>query len=81
LAQQARQPMATVLAGARIGEQVTGRVGQAQRVIQLAVNQQPRIESDRGTAKLQQQTTVEIEPQSFTRRVPIAAPFDPPPSP
>jgi hypothetical protein len=33
LAQQAGQPMATILAGARIGELVTGRVGQAQRVI------------------------------------------------
>ena len=37
LAQQAGQPMATILAGAAIGELVTGRVGQARRVIQLAI--------------------------------------------
>jgi hypothetical protein len=46
---------------------------EAQRVIQFAVSQQPRIGGDHGTAKLQQQTTIEIEPQSalicFTRRV------------
>jgi hypothetical protein len=31
--------MATILAGAAIGELVTGRVGQAQPVIQLAIGQ------------------------------------------
>jgi hypothetical protein len=61
--------MATVLASARIRQRIGCRVGQAQRVIQLAVRQQPAIGGDRGTAKLQHQTTVEIEPQSFTRRV------------
>ena len=73
LAQQADQPMATVLAGARVGQRIGTRVGQAQRVIQLAIGQQPGIGGDRGAAKLQHQTTVEIEPQSapvrFTRRV------------
>jgi len=37
LAQQAGQPMATILAGAAIGEFVTGRVSQGQRVIQFAI--------------------------------------------
>ena len=57
-------------------------VGQVERVIQLAISQQSGIGGDRLTAKLQQQTAVEIEPQRavvrFTRRSPIAAPFDPP---
>jgi hypothetical protein len=45
----------------------------AQRVIQLAIGQQPGIGGDRGTTKLQHQTPVEIELQCalarFTRRV------------
>jgi hypothetical protein len=52
------------------------------RVIHLAVSRQPGVGSDRGTAKLQQQTTVEIERQSapirFTVASTIATPFDPP---
>jgi hypothetical protein len=43
-------------------------VSQAQRVIQLAVSQQPGIGSGRGTAKLQQQTTIEIQ-----RTAPLSA--------
>jgi len=43
LAQQPGEPVATVLAGARVGQLVGTRVGQAQRVIQLAVSQQPGI--------------------------------------
>src|SRR6516164_6951186 len=50
------------------------RVGRPQRVFQLAIGQQPGIGGDRGTAKLQQQMAVEIEPQNapirFTRPVP-----------
>jgi len=40
------------------------RVGQAPRVIQLAIRQQPGIGGDRRATKLQQQPTIEIEPQS-----------------
>jgi hypothetical protein len=84
LAQQPRQPVATVLAGTRVRQLIGTRVGQAQRVIQLAVSQQPGIGGDRGTAKLQQQTAVEIEPQSavvrFTRRVPHCRPIRSPAS-
>jgi hypothetical protein len=50
LAQQARQPVATVLAGTCVRQPFGSRVGQAQRVIQLSVSQQPRIRGDRGTA-------------------------------
>ena len=45
--------MAAVLAGARIGEGVGTRVGQCQRVVQLAIGEQPGIGRDRGAAKLQ----------------------------
>ena len=59
--------------GARVSQSIGTRVSQAQRVIQLAVSQQPSVGGDRRTAELQQQTPVEIEPQSalvrFTRRV------------
>jgi hypothetical protein len=81
LAQQPGYPVTTVLAGACIRQRIGRRVGQAQRVVQLVVRQQPGIGGDRGAAKLQHQLTVEIEPQSalirFTRRSPIGAPFDP----
>jgi hypothetical protein len=73
LTQQADQSVAAVLARACIGENSRTCVGQAEGVIQLAIRQQPRIGSDRGTAKLQHQPPVEIEPQRtpvrFTRRV------------
>jgi hypothetical protein len=39
LAQQADKPVATVLAGARIGQPIGTRVGQAHRVIQLTLRQ------------------------------------------
>jgi len=43
LAQQAGQPMAAVLAGTRVSEPIGPRVGQPQRVIQLAISQQPSV--------------------------------------
>ena len=71
--------MATVLAGACVRQRSRSRVGQAQRIIHLAVGQQPAVGGDRGAAELQQQTTIEIEPQSalicFTRRVPYFRPI------
>jgi hypothetical protein len=60
--------VATILAGACIGEHVATRVGQAQRVIQLAVGQQPDIGGDRGAAKLEHQPAVKIEPQRLAAR-------------
>ena len=76
--------MASVLAGARVRQSIGARVGQAQRIIQFAVSQQPGIGGDRGAGKSQQQTTVEIEPQGavvrFTRRVPHLPPHSIPAS-
>jgi hypothetical protein len=74
--------VATVLAGGRVRQRFGTGVGQAQRVIQLAVSQQPGIGGICGAAKLHQQTPVEIEPQSALVRLTvessIASPSDPP---
>jgi len=73
LAQQADQAMAAVLPGPRAGQRLGTPVAQAQRVIQLAIGQQPGIGGDRRTTKLQHQPPIEVEPQRalirFTRRV------------
>jgi hypothetical protein len=44
--------MTTILASARIGKRIGTRVGQAQRVIQFAIGQQPGIGGERGAAEL-----------------------------
>ena len=62
--------MATVFAGARFRQTVGTPVGQAQRVVQLAVRQQPCTGGDRGAAKLQHQPRVSIELQA-----PLSDPF------
>jgi hypothetical protein len=84
LPQHAGEPMPTVLARARVRQCFGTSVGQVERVIQLAMSQQSGIGGDRRTAKLQQQTTVEIAPQRavgrFTRRVPHRRPIRSPPS-
>jgi hypothetical protein len=54
--------VAAVLARVRIGERTGARVGEAERVIQLAIDQQPAIGGDHTAAKLEHQTAVEIEP-------------------
>jgi hypothetical protein len=73
LAQQAAQGVTTILASTCIGECFGTGLGQAHRVVQLAIGQQPRIGGDHAAAKLKQQTAVKIEPQStpirFTHRV------------
>jgi hypothetical protein len=57
----------------RVGERIGARVGQAEGVIQLAIDQQPAIGGDYTAAKLEYHTAVEIEPQRpssrFTRQV------------
>ena len=83
LPQQADQSVAAVPARARIGEHVAAGVGQAQRVIQLAIRQQPGIGGDHAAAKLEHQAAVEIEPFSAPLSAssvgsPIVAPFVPP---
>ena len=64
LTQQAGQPVATVLAGARFRQCIGTRVGQAQRVVQLAVSQQPGVGGDRGAAKFQPQTPPQARSKS-----------------
>ncbi len=54
LAQQAGQPMATILAGASVGERIGTRVGQVQGVIQLAIGKQSAVRGDHAAAKLEQ---------------------------
>ena len=69
--------MAAVLASALIGERIGASVGQAEGVIQLAIDQQPAIGGDRGTAKLQHQTPVETELQRAPARSPVGSPIAP----
>ena len=61
LPQQTDQRMATVLAGARIGERLARHRGQPECVVEFAICQQSGIGRDHGAAKLQHQTAVEIE--------------------
>ena len=59
--QQADQRMATVPAGARIGERLARHRAQPECVVEFTVCQQSGIGRDHGAAKLQHQTAVEIE--------------------
>jgi len=63
LPQQSDERMPTIPAGACIRKRVTGHVGQAERIVQLPIGQQPRIGGDHRAAELQPQAPVEIEPQ------------------
>ena len=64
-----------------VGQRIGTRLGQPDCIIQLAIGQQSGVGGDRGTAKLQPQTTVEIEPQRLPVDLPagfaMAAPLDP----
>ena len=65
--------MPTILAGTRVGQPVSRRVGQMQRIVQFTVGQQSGIGGNRRTTKLEHQAAVEVEAQRarirFTRRV------------
>jgi hypothetical protein len=82
LAQQTDQSMPTVLTGARIGQRVGTRAGQAQCVIQLAIRQQPGVGGDRGTAKCsisrRSKSSLRAPLSASPVGSPIAALFDPP---
>ena len=73
LAQKTRQPMPAILAGTRVGQPVSRRAGQVQRVIQFTASWQSSIGGNRRTAKSEHQAAIEIKPQSayirVTRRV------------
>jgi hypothetical protein len=58
------QCVSPILAGAGIGESFARQRRQPQRVVEFAIFEQPGIGGDDRTAKLNQQSAVEIEPQS-----------------
>lgn len=73
LSQEAGEKVPTVPAGARIGDQIRGHVGQAKGVIEFAVKQQAAVGADGRTMEREFDGAVELEPQGpglrFTRRV------------
>ena len=73
LAEQAGQQVPGVLAAAALGQRRASQIGQAERVVQFTVGQQPGIGGDPAAVEFQLQTTVEIDPQGpvirFTRWV------------
>ena len=73
LPEQPDQCMAAILAGACVGEHSLAIADQSERVIEFAIGKQPGIGGHDGTAKLEHQAAVKIEPNSirfrFTRRV------------
>ena len=69
LPEQADEQVTTVLAGAHIREHVTGRAGEAKRVVQLAIGEQSGIGGDHAAVEFQLQAAVKIEPQRGARRL------------
>ena len=67
------QCVTSVFASAGVGEQIARHRRQPKCVVEFAIGKQPSIGGHDGTAKLQHQAAVEIEPKSpsirFTRRV------------
>jgi hypothetical protein len=54
----------TILASACVGENITRHHGQADCVVEFAIGQQPSTGGDYGTAKLEHQAAVRMEPNS-----------------
>jgi len=81
LPQQSDQEVASVLAGACLGQSLAAACGQGKNLVQLAIGQQSAIGGDDRTAKSKHQSAVEIEPQRlalrFTRRVRHGRPIRP----
>jgi hypothetical protein len=73
LAQHADEGVTTVLARARIGENITGRCCQSKCIVELTIREQTCIRGDDRAAELHHDAAVEIKPQNavfgFTRRV------------
>lgn len=61
--------MARVLAATIVRQHCNGKRGQAERVIQFALGEQPRVGRYAGTVKFQLETAVENEPRSAQIRV------------
>ena len=72
LAQQPRQPVPTVLTGARVRQLSAPVSVSCSRDIQLAIGKQASVGSDRGTAKLQQ----EAFPDPLLRRAALVGEGD-----
>ena len=73
LAQQPGQQVAGVPAAAALRQDAAGQIGQPQRVVEVAVGEQPGVGGDAAAVELQLQAAVEIDPQrpviQFTRWV------------
>jgi quercetin dioxygenase-like cupin family protein len=73
LPEQPGQCLSTILATACVGQNITRHLGQTEYVVEFAIGEQPSIGGHHGTAKLEHQAAVKIEPNSirfrFTRRV------------
>jgi hypothetical protein len=73
LPEQPGQGMPAIPPGAFVSENLASHVRQPKRVVEFAMDKQPRIGGHDRTAKLQHHATVEIDPESsivrFTRWV------------
>ncbi len=73
LPQHPDECMPAILASACVGERITRHRAEAQRVVQFPVCEQACVGGNHRSAKVKQQSAVEIEPESaiirFTRRV------------
>ena len=64
LPQQPDQRMATILAGACVSERAACHHAEAEGVVEFAIGQQSGIGGDGGAAKLERQSSVELEPEN-----------------
>src|SRR5262245_9955593 len=80
LTELGEQRVASVLPGARVGEEISSQRRQAERVIEFPEREQAGVGSDGGAVEFELQATVESEPETlpiaFTRRT-----IHPPPPP
>src|SRR6476620_11012303 len=64
LPEQPGQCVPTILATACVGQNITCHLGQTEYVVEFAISQQPSIGGHYGTAKVEHQAAVKIEPNS-----------------
>jgi hypothetical protein len=62
------QCVPTILATASVGQNITRHLGQAEYVVEFAIGERPGIGGHHGTAKLEHQSAVKIEPKSIRFR-------------
>ena len=56
--------MSAILAGSRIRERFSRHCAEAKRIIEFAIGEQPSVGGHHRTAKLEDQSEVEIEPET-----------------